>query len=256
MQQQPALTPQQEAIQTVRARYEQGVLTFEQFEYALNALILAETPEQCQKIVAELPSSTVTSVLHAPAPAKPAAPTPPATLPMQTPVQRIEGTIGELKRMNRPWRLEPHTNIRMWVGEVKLDLSLATLPPNGILEVSVPVGEAVIYVPREVHVTVRAFALIGETKAMGEEHNGFFVRLNDEFPPEGVPTAPVPHLEIRLRTFMGSVKVIRVNGPVLALKDMIKDAAGQVLMATLDALKQTRRDKSNPQIRGGPGDAL
>ena len=67
MQQQPALTPQQQAIQVVRTRYEQGILTFDQFEYALNALLLAQTPEACQKVVDELPSTTATSVLHAPA---------------------------------------------------------------------------------------------------------------------------------------------------------------------------------------------
>lgn len=237
MQQQPALTPQQEAIQLVRARYEQGILTFDQFEYAINALIQAETPEQCQAILQELPSATATSVLHRPAP--PPAPALPAK-------QRIEGTIGELKRMRRPWRMEPHTSVRMWLGQVKLDLSLATLPENGILEVFVPVGEALIYVPREVHVTVRAFALIGEAKAMGEEHNGIFARLHEEFPAEGIPAAPTPHLEIRAKTLMGSVKVIRVNGPVMALKDVIKEAAGQVLLATLDAFRQNRGDKTLP----------
>jgi hypothetical protein len=46
---------------------------------------------------------------------------------------------------------------------------------------------------------------------------------------------------------MGSIKVKRVNGPVFALKDMVKEVAGQVLMATLDAFKQNRRDKSVPQ---------
>ena len=245
MQQQPALTPQQQAIQLVRTRYEQGILTFDQFEYALNALIVAQTPEECERIVNELPSATATSVLHAPAPT-------PLPVVAKTAPHRIEGGIGELKRLNRPWQLEPHTKVRMWMGEVKLDLSLATLPPNGLLEVYVPIGEATIYVPREVHVTVRAFAFMGEIQVMGEERNGIFARLHEEdFPPELPPNAPAPtstpHLEIRLRTVMGSIKVKRVNGPVFALKDMVKEVAGQVLMATLDAFKQNRRDKSVPQ---------
>ncbi|HEY7348080.1 MAG TPA: LiaF domain-containing protein [Ktedonobacterales bacterium] len=238
MQQQPVLTAQQQAIQLVRTRYEQGILTFEQFEYALNALIVAQTPEECQTIVAELPSTTATSVLHRPEP---------PSAPAAAPIQRIVGTIGELKRMRRPWRLEPHTSFRLWVGEIKLDLSLATLPPDSVLEVFVPVGEAVIYVPREVHVTVRAFSLIGETQVMGEERNGIFARLNEEFPSEIPSASPAPHLEIRLKTIMGSVKVIRVNGPVIALKDVIKEAAGQVLLATLDAFKQNRGNKGSSQ---------
>lgn len=238
MPQQPALTPQQEAIQVVRTRYEQGILTFDQFEYSLNALLLAQTPEECQRVVDELPSTTVTSVLHAPAPPK----------TLGTPATyHLVGTVGELKRMQRPWRLEPHTRVRMWLGQVKLDLSLATLPPHGVLEVIVPVGEMVIYVPREVHVTLSAFAMIGDVKALGEERNGMFARLREEeFPAEG-PPASAPHLELRLKTMMGSVKVIRVNGPVLALKDMIKDVAGQLLLATFDAFKQHRNDKSLPK---------
>jgi hypothetical protein len=238
--QQPAITPQQQAIQVVRSRYEQGILTFDQFEYALNALLLAQTPGECQKVVDELPSTTATSVLHAPAPL-PAVGTPaPATYQMV-------GTIGELKRMQRPWRLEPRTRVRMWLGQVKLDLSLATLPPHGVLEVFVPMGEIIIYVPREVRVTLRADALLGDVKALGEERNGIFARLRDEeFPAESVPTASAPHLELRLRTVMGSIKVIRVNGPVLALKDMVKDVAGQLFLAALDAFKQNRTNKTLP----------
>jgi hypothetical protein len=235
MQRQPALTPQQQAIGVVRARYEQGILTFDQFEYALNALIQAQTPEQCQRIVDELPSTTPTSVLHVPTP--PAAPAAP-------PTERIVGGIGELKRMRRPWRMGERTIVRMWLGQIKLDLSLATLPQHGVLEVFVPVGEAVIYVPREVHVTVHAFALIGEAKAMGEERNGLFAHLTEEFPPQEIPAASTPHLEIRLKTLMGSVKVIRVNGPVLALKDVLKEAAGQVLSAAFDAIRQSRNDRT------------
>jgi predicted membrane protein len=136
----------------------------------------------------------------------------------------------------------------MWLGQVKLDLSLASLPPQGVLEVVVPIGEVVIYVPREVQVTLSAFALIGEVQALGEERSGVFARLHEEvFPAESLSAASAPHVELRLKTFIGSVKVIRVDGPVLALKDMIKEAASQLLLATLDAFKQHRNDKALPK---------
>lgn len=234
MQQLPGLTPQQAGIQEARARYERGILTFEQFEYAVNALLQAQTTEQCVAIIQELPTAAATSALHSPAQS--------ATSPTQAPTERIVGIMGEFKRMRRPWRLGQRTSIRMWMGQVKLDLSLATLPPNGVLDVFVPVGEAIIYVPNEVDVTVHAFALIGEVKVMGEERNGIFAVLKqEEFPAQGVPPATAPHLEIRLRTVMGSVKVKRVNGPVLALKDLIKEAAGSVLRVAFDAARQGRR---------------
>ena len=233
MLQPPALTPQQAGIQEARTRYERGILTFEQFEYAVNALLQAQTTEECLAIIKELPTAAATSALHAPA--QPARPTP-------APPERIVAAVGELKRMRRPWSLSQHTSVLMWLGQVKLDLSLATLPQNGILDVFVPVGEAIIYVPNEVDVTVHAFALIGEVKVMGEERNGVFVVLKqEEFPARGVPPDPAPHLEIHLRTIMGSVKVKRVNGPVLALKDLIKEAAGSVLRVAFDAARQNRR---------------
>jgi hypothetical protein len=233
MLQPPALTPQQAGIQEARTRYERGILTFEQFEYAVNALLQAQTTEECLAIIKELPTAAATSALHGPAqPATPAAPPP----------ERIVAAMGELKRLRRPWSLSQHTSVMMWLGQVKLDLSLATLPQNGILDVFVPVGEAIIYVPNEVDVTVHAFALIGEVKVMGEERNGVFVVLKqEEFPARGVPPDPAPHLEIHLRTIMGSVKVKRVNGPVLALKDLIKEAAGSVLRVAFDAARQSRR---------------
>ena len=237
MQQPPGLTPQQAGIQEARQRYERGILTFEQFEYAVNALLQAQTTEQCVAIIQELPNATATSMLHSPA--QPSTPPVQAQAQAQAPTERIVGTIGELKRMRRPWSLGQHTSVRMWMGQVKLDLSLATLPQNGVLDVFVPVGEAIIYVPNEVDVTAHAFALIGEVKVMGEERNGIFASLKqEEFPAQGVSPATTPHLEIRLRTVMGSVKVKRVNGPVLALKDLIREAASSVLRVAFDATRQ------------------
>src|SRR5215469_10109647 len=102
MQQPPALTPQQEAIREVRTRYEQGILTFDQFEYALNALLQAETPEQCRAIVAELPSSLPGSALDVamlqPAPAMPQAPRVPRS-------RWMVAFMGGVQRMSRPWKL-------------------------------------------------------------------------------------------------------------------------------------------------------
>jgi predicted membrane protein len=134
----------------------------------------------------------------------------------------------------------------MWLGQVKLDLSLATLPPEGALDVFVPVGEIVIYVPREVQVTVNALAVLGEIKALGEERTGVLARLQEEFLPERTPAGAGTQLELRLRTFIGSVKVIRVSGPGPGLKDMMKHVAGQALLAVLDAFKQQRRDEKSP----------
>ncbi len=201
--QQPALTPQQEAIQQIRTRYEQGDISFDRFEYALNALIQAQTPEECQAIVQELPASPAAALDMPPASSAPSV----VRLPRQVQILNI---IGELKRLRRPWKLGQRTRVIMGIGALKLDLGLATMPPQALLEVYSLIGEAKIYVPRNIHVTVRQFTLIGENKALGEERNGIFTLLDeDEFPAEGPEAATAPHLIIHQMMLIGSAQIIR-----------------------------------------------
>lgn len=204
--QQPAATPQQEAIQEVRTRYEQGLLSFEQFEYALNALIQAQTPEECRGILQELANSAHTA-LDALRPAAPAL----ASVPRQV---RMLNVIGELKRMRRPWKMGQRTRVLMGIGALKLDLRLAIIPPQALLEVYSLIGEAKIYVPRTINITVRQFTLIGENKALGEERNGIFALLDEEeFPAEGPDAASAPHLTIHQMMLIGSAQIIPSGGP-------------------------------------------
>jgi hypothetical protein len=204
--QQPALTPQQQAIQEVRTRYEHGDLSFDRFEYALNALLQAQTPEECQAIVQELPSSPITALDVVTPAAAPAL----ANVPRRVHMLNV---LGELKRTRRPWKMGQRTTVWMGIGALKLDLSLATLPPSSLLEVYSLIGEAKIYVPRNIHVTVRQFALLGENKALGEERNGIFTLLNEEeFPAEGPDAATAPHLTIHQMMLIGSAQVIYAGG--------------------------------------------
>jgi hypothetical protein len=203
---QPALTPQQAAIADVRTRYERGLLTFEQFEYALNALIQAQTPEECRGIVQEL-SAPAHTALDAFPPAAPA----PVSAPRQVQMLNV---IGELKRMRRPWKMGQRTKVLMGIGALKLDLRMASIPQQALLEVYSLIGEAKIYVPRNIHVTVRQFTLIGENKALGEERNGIFTMLDEEeFPAEGPDAASAPHLTIHQMMLIGSAQIIPSGGP-------------------------------------------
>jgi hypothetical protein len=204
---QPALTPQQAAITDVRNRYEKGLLTFEQFEYALNALIQAQTPEEYQGIVQELSAPAYTALDIPTASSAPMA-------ARVRPYVRMFNVVGELKRMRRPWRMGQRTVVWMGIGALKLDLRMATIPPNALLEVYSLIGEAKIYVPRNIHVTVRQFNLIGENKALGEERNGIFTMLDEEeFPAEGPDAANAPHLTIHQMMLIGSAQIIPSGGP-------------------------------------------
>lgn len=209
--QQPALPAQQAAIRDIRTRYERGDLPFERFEYALNALIQAQTPAECQAILAELPSSPITAL------DAPTSSSPPVLANLPRHVQMLN-IIGELKRTRRPWKMGQHTKVYMGIGALKLDLSLATMPPQSVLEVYALIGEAKIYVPRNIHVTVRQFNLIGENKALGEERNGIFTLLDEEeFPAQGPDAANAPHLYIHMMMLIGSAKVMYAGGGTAAV---------------------------------------
>lgn len=209
--QHPAVTPQQEAIREVRARYERGDIPFDRFEYALNALLQAKTPEECQGILQELPVPAI-SALDALTP-------PPASLPPRLPRRRwIVGLLGEIHRIKRTWRMGRRTTAVLLVGELELDLSLANPPPGGVLEVFMLIGEAKLYVPRDLHVSVRAFTLLGETRAFGESREGIFAYLNDEEAPAQAPSDPAaPRLDIHVFTLIGEVEVKQVDAPIVTI---------------------------------------
>ncbi|HEY7349999.1 MAG TPA: LiaF domain-containing protein [Ktedonobacterales bacterium] len=216
MQQHPALTPQQEAIREARTRYERGDIPFDRFEYALNALLAARTPEECRTIIQELPTEPV-NPLDALISASPAALAP--TAPKLPGRRWLIGIIGEFKRMKRPWRMGQRTTAVMGIGELGLDMSLATMPPHSVLDVYALVGEATLYVPSSVRVSVRAFTLIGDVKALGESREGIFAYLNEEeFPAPGAGAASAPHLEIRAFMLIGELNVKQVDAPVITLE--------------------------------------
>lgn len=206
--QQAVLTPQQAAIREVRARYERGDIPFDRFEYALNALLQAKTPEECQGILQELPVPPTTALDALTPPPAPPAP----KLPRR---RWIFGVIGEIHRLRRPWRMGQHTTAVMLIGELELDLSLATTPPGSVLNVYMLIGEARLYVPRDLHVSVRVFTLLGEARAFGESREGIFVHLSDEELPAQEPSAP--HLEIRVFTLIGEVEVKQVDAPIITI---------------------------------------
>jgi hypothetical protein len=201
-----AMTPKQAAIQEVRQRYEQGEIPFERFEYALNALLQAQTPQECRAIIAELPISPLAAL-------------DPLARPPAPDRRWMVGVLGELKRLRRPWKLAQETIVLMAVGEVQLDLSLAALPQRGILRVYTLIGDTKVYVPRSLDVTVRAFTLVGDVKALGEERGGICTFLSEEEYSAGERAlAPeAPHLEIQLITLVGDAEVRQVDAPVVTI---------------------------------------
>ena len=204
----PALTPQQAAIQTVRNRYENGEFSFDRFEYALNALMQAQTAEQCQAILAELPASPLTA-LSTPVATAPAAPPGPSV-----PRSRwMIAIMGGVNRMRRPWRLARRTQAIILMGGMELDLNLAALPQEGVFRILAVMGGAKLYVPSSLDVTVRGAVMLGGVNVCGEGHGGIISFFDEGVAPAAVADVPA-HLEIQVFSLMGGLEVVQTDAPV------------------------------------------
>lgn len=245
------LTPQQQAIRTVRERYERGEIAFDAFKQALDDLLVAKTPEECQMILDALPTPDHARALQALDGAM--AVTKPATeAPAPVPVASGQRTgwlfmlMGELKRTKRRWRLAPRTNCLLVMGEVTLDLNLAMLPPRGVLNLYGLMGSMTIYVPKTVRVRVRAMTLLGEANALGESSGGILAMGhadNDDYtdPASGAP-APTTDLTIRAFMCMGEIKVVQTDLPPVRVKEALRAAAQEISRGVIRALQSPAED--------------
>jgi Cell wall-active antibiotics response 4TMS YvqF len=231
--QQPLLPAQQEAIHELRRRYEEGELAYELFEPTLDRLLQAKEAEECWTILQELPTPPMTAL--AILEARPA----PQVVP-QMQVQRSQKIVcvmGETKRTKRPWRLAQRTLAILGMGEMVLDLSLATLPQYGTLNVFAGMGEVVLKVPRSVHVIVRAMLCMGEIDAMGEKKGGICLMAHEENSPTPNPNAPygtqlpTATLEIKAYMLMGELRIVQVEdrseGTMIEPVQTIQQVEGQ-----------------------------
>ncbi|HEV8194728.1 MAG TPA: LiaF domain-containing protein [Ktedonobacterales bacterium] len=216
---QTPLQAQQAAIQEVRARYERGELSFEDFRRALDALVLAEDAEECQAILHALPAS-----FHSTALAALATPAPPAvSAPLaETRRKRIVAFMGQVKKLSRAWKLASDTHTVAFMGEVQLDLNLADMPPQTKMQVTVIMGTVIIYVPPSARVLVRSTVLLGEANALGENTNGVVAFGHEQHDPSG--TAPKADIEIEAFVLMGNVKVVLAEKPPVSISEMVRTA--------------------------------
>jgi hypothetical protein len=216
----PTVAAQQAAIAQVRARYERGELSFEALHRALDAIVLARTPDECQAILRALQTSQSTPLAALDPPTAPPAPT------AGQGYRRIGAFLGQTKKMRRAWRLAPFTEAVAYLGEVKLDLGVAQMPPVARLRVKAILGSATVYVPRGMRVRVHSRVLLGEANALGEHTSGILTASHEEHvPTEGLPTAEV---EIETFVLMGNVQIVLTDGPVLSIGDMVRDAVRAV----------------------------
>jgi hypothetical protein len=223
---QPAAAVQQAAIQDVRSRYERGELTLETFHRALDALLLAESADECEAVLREVRSSGVAlpAALSALDP-----PVPNSTRPTSPPVSQsrtatITAILGNTRKMRQAWRLAEDTFAKVVMGDLKLDLSQATVPLRARMEVVSVMGSVAIYVPRAMRVHVVSRVVLGEVHTFGEVTGGIVSGSHEEHMPEGsgVEDRPTPELHIVVRNYLGTVKIVVVDGPVVSFGEVVR----------------------------------
>lgn len=221
------LTAQQRTIQEARARYEQGELSYEAFREALDALVLAQDADECQRILDALPTS----------PLAPLAALDAAVAPLATPDHKsIVAFMGQTKKMRSPWKLARSTNTVAFMGEVQLDLGRAALPPQATMRVAAIMGTVTLYVPRNLRVTVRSTVLLGDLNALGESTSGVIAFGHEEHSP-AIDT-PAADLEIEVFLLMGNVKVQLTDGPTVSIREMAQAVLKEALSGVRRGLAQ------------------
>jgi Cell wall-active antibiotics response 4TMS YvqF len=226
------LPAQQAAIQEARAHYERGELTFDAFRRALDALVLARDADECQAILDALPVSPMTALSSlgaSPIPAPTAAPPPEH--------KWVVAFMSQIKKLRRPWQLAATTRAVAFMGEIKLDLRLAELPPQARLHVTAIMGSVTIYVPRSMRVAVHTAVFMGDTRAFGESIGGMVVFGHDEH----VPTAGTSsaQLDIEVLSVMSSVKIVLTDGkPAVSIGELVREALRAIADGAQRGLRQ------------------
>ena len=241
-----AVMAQRAAIVEARSRYERGEITFDAFRRALDALVLARDAGECQAILDALP--TVHAVALAALEPSPA-PAPSATDSSTPQRKTIVAFMGQTKKLRRPWRLAPSTKTRAFMGEVKLDLNIAKLPPRATMRITAIMATVVIYVPTNVRVSVRSTALLSDTNALeGEGTSGVVAFGREEHAPVGEPVAK---LEIEVFALMSNVKVLLADTPPVSVREL----ARAVLRAAVEGVRRglaagPSAESARPRVAG------
>lgn len=231
---------QQAAIQELRVRYERGDISFEIFRQALDTLVMARDAAECEAIVRTLPAAPLAALAALER-------TPPASPALSRQHGRFVAVLGQTQKLRRPWQLPSSAHAVACLGEVKLDLRLAELPPRVYLRVSAIMGTVTLYVPRAIRVSVRTRMLLGDANALGESVSGVLASSHEEHIPVGEPAQT--ELEIDSFILMGNVNVVLADAPSLSIGTLVREA----LVAVATGLQRGwQQGASQPHLPPAP----
>jgi lia operon protein LiaF len=115
--------------------------------------------------------------------------------------------IGDLRYGQGFWTLDKDLNLDHGIGDVRLDLSTATIT-DGIHEISVHswIGDCVIRVPDNVSLRVDAGVMIGNVEVLSDRRDGITVALTKNF----VAPDSMVELVLHVHQGIGDIRVIQV----------------------------------------------
>lgn len=250
----PLVVAQRAAIQEARARYERGEISVDVFREALDRITEAPDVGTCEAIIAEMPSAPHSALAALEPAPRPLAPAPVGASGGGRGVSRIMAFMGETKRAGRPWTLAPNAHIGCMMGEVRVDLRSAKLPPQATLHVAVTMGETRIIIPRGVRVSARTRVIMGEATVLGETISGMVASGEEEHEP--ATDAPIAEIEIHARVIMGELKIILADSSDISIGELAREALRAALAGVRDGLVagSAQRPALNSGVESTPRD--
>lgn len=121
---------------------------------------------------------------------------------------RVEKTLGDLEIGSEQWELRD-TDIQSGIGDVRLDLTKARIPPGETrVNISQWMGSVKVLIPRDLAVSARASASVGDVDLLGQRTGGFFREIT-------YTSADYDQAETRVRfdinVGMGDARITRVG---------------------------------------------
>jgi hypothetical protein len=144
----------EQLVGTLRDHAAEGRLTTDELEERTAAAYAATTRGQLVALRRDLPE-----------------PAPPPAPPAEVVGERI-GAVLSNTRQGGHWLVPQRLHVKAVLGDCKLDLRQAEVPPEVMIEVKVRLGDVTIYVPADARVELTGRSILGDRKVRGEAGGG------------------------------------------------------------------------------------
>jgi len=140
----------EQLVDALRAHAADGRLTTDELEERSAAAYSATTRGELVALRRDLPEAA-----------------PPAAPPPEVVGERIGAVLANTHQGGH-WLVPERLEVKVVLGDCKLDLRQADVPPEVTIEVKVRLGDVTIYVPADARVELTGRAILGDKKVRGD----------------------------------------------------------------------------------------